>query len=321
MWASEESKILRGPADGEAAQVGLAAAVHVAVLDAPPLVRVARLLEHGAVGVDLGAAEVGRDVERVGQPVDAGAGVALELVGQVLGEIGVGALVVGVGLDGGLGHGCARLLAAPASSSRRARLRILPEGLRGSSVRTISSLGILKPASFARQCCCSASRVSDGAGLEHDDGDGALAPALVGNADDGGVLHLRQLVDDALHLRGGDVLAAGDDHVLLAVGEIEEAVLVHVADVAAAQPIAEEGGARLLGVAPVAARDLGTAQADLAAFAGRERAAVLVADLDLDVGQRAADGADLLDLAAGLHQRVAAAGLGHAVSRRCSGLA
>ena len=74
----------------------------------------------------------------------------------------------------------------------------------------------------------------------------------------------------------------------------------------------KKDGARLLGVAPVAARDLGTAQADLAAFAGRERAAGLVADLDLDVGQRAADGADLLDLAAGLHQRVAAAGLGHA---------
>ena len=69
-------------ADGEAAQVGLAAAVHVAVLDAPPLVRVARLLGHGAVGGDLGAAEVGRDVQRVGQPDDAGAGVALEIVGR-----------------------------------------------------------------------------------------------------------------------------------------------------------------------------------------------------------------------------------------------
>jgi hypothetical protein len=49
--------------------------------------------------IDLGVAEIGGDVERIGQPVEQHPGLALELVCQVLGQIGVGALVVAVELD------------------------------------------------------------------------------------------------------------------------------------------------------------------------------------------------------------------------------
>ena len=46
----------------------------------------------------------------------------------------------------------------------------------------------------------------------------------------------------------------------------KESLAVEMTDVAAAQPVAEKGRSRLLGVLPVPARDLGAAQADLAAI-------------------------------------------------------
>src|SRR5690606_10294344 len=76
--------------------------------------------------------------------------------------------------------------------------------------------------------------------LERDDGDGAFAPSLVRNADHGDLAHLRQLVDHALDLRRGDILAAADDHVLLAIGDVKESLLVEIADVAGSEPVAEE---------------------------------------------------------------------------------
>ena len=49
--------------------------------------------------VNFGAAEKGRDVEGVGLPVERNAGLTLELVNEILGEIGVRALVVAVDPD------------------------------------------------------------------------------------------------------------------------------------------------------------------------------------------------------------------------------
>jgi hypothetical protein len=86
---------------------------------------------------------------------------------------------------------------------------------------------------------------------------GAICPQIVRNADHRRVLNLRQLVNDALHLGGGDVLATRDYQVVLSVGQIEEAFGVEVADIARAEPIAEERGFRLLRVLPEALRDLG----------------------------------------------------------------
>ena len=92
-------------ADGEPDAVGLAPHVHVAVLHPAPLVGVAVLLQDAALGVDLGAAEIGGNVEDVGQPVDRDAGFPLQPIGRLLGQIGVGALVVDVERQGSRRHG------------------------------------------------------------------------------------------------------------------------------------------------------------------------------------------------------------------------
>src|SRR6201999_1528636 len=89
---------------------------------------------------------------------------------------------------------------------------------------------------------------------------------------------------------------------------------VEVPDIAGAEPVAEEGRSGLVGILPVATRNLGPAQANLAILAGRKAVAAIVPDLDLDMGEGPAGRADLLDLAAGLHQRVAAAAFGEPIA-------
>ena len=142
----------------------------------------------------------------------------------------------------------------------------------------------------------------------------------VGHTDDGDFAHLRQFVDDALDLGGGDILAAGNDHVLLAIGQVEKAVLIEIADVSGTKPVAEERGCGFLGILPVALRDLGPAQADFAVLAGRQAIAGIVTDFDLDMGDGAAGRADLFDLAAGFHESVAAAGFGQAIGVDVAGV-
>src|SRR3982075_1546743 len=70
-----------------------------------------------------------------------------------------------------------------------------------------------------------------GAGLQHHEGAGRLAPFLVGLGDDGGVGDRRMLDDHALDLDGRDVLAARDDDVLGTVAQLDVAVLVQHAQV------------------------------------------------------------------------------------------
>ena len=71
-----------------------------------------------------------------------------------------------------------------------------------------------------------------------------LAPFLVGNADDRAFGDVGVLVERLLDLGGIDVLAAGDDHVLDPVDDIDEAVLVHIAAVAGVQPAVAQGLSR-----------------------------------------------------------------------------
>src|SRR5207247_10175976 len=76
------------------------------------------------------------------------------------------------------------------------------------------------------------------AGLERDERLGALAPALVGDRDhralhDGGVTRHR-----LLDLDRRDVLAAGDDDVLLTIAQLDVAVRMPHRDVAGVKPSA-----------------------------------------------------------------------------------
>src|SRR4051812_17319623 len=155
---------------------------------------------------------------------------------------------------------------------------------------------------------------------KHHDRHRSFTPAVIRYADNRYFAHLRQFVDDAFDLRGGDVLAAGYDHVLLAIGQIEKAVRVKIADIAGAEPVAEEGRRGFLWVFPVALRDLRPAQADFAILARRQAIAGIVTDLDLDMGDGAAGRTDFLDLATGFHKSVAAAAFGQSIGVDVAGI-
>ena len=73
-------------------------------------------------------------------------------------------------------------------------------------------------------------------------------------------------------------------------------------------------------VAPIAGSNLGAAEANLAILAGGQAVAVVVANLDFDMHDGAAGGADLLDLHARLHQGVAAETLRQAVGVDIAGI-
>src|SRR5581483_3895589 len=85
----------------------------------------------------------------------------------------------------------------------------------------------------------------------HRGGDG-LAPAFVGDADDGAFPHTGQGGEAAFHLAGVDVHPARHDEVGAAVGEVHVAGGVEAAEVAAAVPAVVEGGGGGGGVVPVA---------------------------------------------------------------------
>src|SRR6186997_1567898 len=76
----------------------------------------------------------------------------------------------------------------------------------------------------------------------------ALAPVVVGHAEDGGVLDLGMAVERVLDLGRVDIDPARDDHVPLPVADVDEPLLVEVRDVAHAEPVAPASLARGVGV-------------------------------------------------------------------------
>src|SRR5439155_14709203 len=100
-------------------------------------------------------------------------------------------------------------------------------------------------------------------GQRHHDGLDGLAPAFVGNADDRHVRHLRVASQHALELGGVDVLAAGDDHVLDPVADVEEAVRVDVAGVTGVEPAIPHHDRGVLGPPPVAGHEAASPVDDL----------------------------------------------------------
>ena len=106
-------------------------------------------------------------------------------------------------------------------------------------------------------------------GLEHDEGLDLLHLVGILHADDAAHVHALVLVQDALDLGGIDVVAAGDDHALDALAEVDVAVLVHHAQVAGVHPgeavgVLAQGVRGLLGMVDVLHHHRGARQADLA---------------------------------------------------------
>ena len=116
-------------------------------------------------------------------------------------------------------------------------------------------------------------------GLDHH-GRHLLAPLFVRRADHGAFGDFRQLHHRVLDFRRKDVEAAGDDHVLLAVDDVEKAVLVALADVAGVVPaIHRRFGARVRQF-KIAAADNAAATDDFADLAHGQNIAVIVHQLD-----------------------------------------
>src|SRR5690606_11473279 len=89
--------------------------------------------------------------------------------------------------------------------------------------------------------------------VQHDRGQRAFLPPVVGHADDGGLPHLGMADQVVLQLHRRDPFAAGLDDVLGAVGQRDVALCVHPAHIAAARPSALE--LRRVRVVVVAAGD------------------------------------------------------------------
>src|SRR5262249_52133416 len=129
---------------------------------------------------------------------------------------------------------------------------------------------------------------------ELDCGVHALAPLVVGHAEHGRVLDHRVTVERVLDLGRIDVHATGDDHVALAIADVDEALRVHVGHVADGEPVAADGVPRRLGILVVLVEDARiAAHVELAGLAGRHGPAVVVQDGELDALWRPAARAGL----------------------------
>lgn len=124
------------------------------------------------------------------------------------------------------------------------------------------------------------------AGLRHYDGDDRLDPCRVGHAEDGDLSHLWVSEDRLLDLSTGHVFPARLDHVLLAVDNIEIALVVEPPQIAAVEPAALERFRRLLRIVVVAKDEMGAAVDDLADLSDRQVRAIIVDDAGLDVQPR-----------------------------------
>src|SRR6266480_1288190 len=133
------------------------------------------------------------------------------------------------------------------------------------------------------------------AGARLHDGVEDLAPAVVGHAEHGAVDHVGMLMEGILDLAWIDVHSPRDDHVALAVGEEEVAVLVQVAGVTDGEPPAAMGGSGLLGVVVVLEARRGRPGVDRSDLPRRQRVAgVLEPLLRADDGAAALGRAEVL---------------------------
>src|SRR5690606_15069419 len=148
------------------------------------------------------------------------------------------------------------------------------------------------------------------AGFLDDPGLHRLATTGVRHAGDGHFENRRVLGQHLFYLARVDVEATGDDHILLAIFDVEVAVLVHPGDVAGVEPAIAQAVGRFRGHLPVAGHHAGAADDQLAGLAHRHDLVAIfrVDNPRLDVGQRQADPGPVL--------AINGVGVGHYVSFR-----
>src|SRR5690554_1963817 len=89
-------------------------------------------------------------------------------------------------------------------------------------------------------------------GSQYDESLADLAPFGVFNTNDGHLAHCRMLRDGILDFSRIDVLAAGNEQILVAVNDIEAAFCIQPCRVACAEPAVGEGFLCALRVIPIA---------------------------------------------------------------------
>ena len=104
----------------------------------------------------------------------------------------------------------------------------------------------------SRQNARSASAVADLPGLEHHERVRRLAPLLVRHADDRDFLDRVVTQQHRLDLDRRNVLAAADDHVLQAIGDLHVAVGMHDGGIAGVEPAVAHALRGGLGIVVVA---------------------------------------------------------------------
>ena len=161
---------------------------------------------------------------------------------------------------------------------------------RGRAASKSIDRGHLKAARCSRQNASSSASISGPGALRVEqlhDGLHLLAEVVVGHAEHRDVGHRGWMHEHVLGLLRVDVHAAADDREALAVGEVEVAVVVEVADVAEVEPALRAAAlGRLLGVAVVLEARRRGLEPDVADLADRQLVVVVVADVD--GGHRAA---------------------------------
>ena len=134
-----------------------------------------------------------------------------------------------------------------------------------------------------------------------------LAPLLVGDAEHGGFVDVGVVFERALDLGRIDVHPAGDDHVLLAVADVEETLVVAVGDVADGLEAVAVVFEELVVLLVVVVEDVGGAHVQLAGRLGTgalHDVAGVVVETDLDERRFLAARSGLPHLVLGSHDRV-----------------
>ena len=151
------------------------------------------------------------------------------------------------------------------SCLRSSRFTNLPLALRGScSSRNHTWAGILCLAMRVDRNDCSCVGVHRRAVAQHDGRGHLFAQSFVGHAEHRRLGDVVVLVDGRLDLAAVHVLAAAQHHVLGAVDDVHEAVLVDAGDVAGVEPPVTDRVGGGLGPVQVALDHHGTAHAQLA---------------------------------------------------------
>src|SRR6476620_2119135 len=115
-------------------------------------------------------------------------------------------------------------------------------------------------------------------GLDHERAQ-PVPPLLVLHAHRGGLDDVGMTADQILHLGGKHVLAARHDHFVVATADVQQAVLVEIADIAGRHEPVDD---LLVSPAGVALERKGIADEDPADLTLRKLVAAVIKDLDLD---------------------------------------